>query len=730
MNRKIERLVLTGVLVVVSVWLLTRSESGALFDRFDRLSHDLAMKQLVETSTVSDEVTVVVVDDESLARLEERWPLDRGRWGDAINRIASYGPATIAIDAWFESPAPRDDVDLALDVADQIRDGSLGDLAEGQALARALDRAAALRDGDRRFAFALAEYGRAILGIACTPTASDIRRRESSSRPAALAVDHVPGRALPCPQIAGNTPSLAQSARRQAGLNLLADDVGVVRRYHYFFRQDTAVFPSLGMAALIVARPDEADALIARAAAADRGAPVLRHSLPGAIRTVRFSDVIESPLGTPALEQAFRGRIVLVGVSALGTEDTVATALTRRMPGVFVHAAAIGNLLTDQYLETEGTWPDRAVLGAVALTVMTGVASWWVPSVALLIGFVVLVGTAWTGLWAWGVGQGVFIPLLPVLAACLVWAGVRLVFIGLRVRADRQREDAIRRAFQHYLAPQVVQALVDDPNRLRLGGDRRELTAFFADIQGFTAISEQLDPLELVQLLNQCLGTMSEIIIAEGGTIDKYVGDAVVAMFGAPIGDDRHALRACRAALRCQAALDALQDTWVSRGLPRMRARIGLNSGTALVGNMGSELRFDYTMIGDTVNLAARLEGANATYGTRILAGEETVLLAGDDVVTREIDVVRPKGKQRAVQIAEVMALPADADEALQGRIAAYEAALADYRAQRWPEALDRLAPLVEMDDGPAMLLAERIRTFRLYPPPEDWDGVYTMTTK
>ncbi|MEN9797138.1 MAG: hypothetical protein RL653_834, partial [Pseudomonadota bacterium] len=246
----------------------------------------------------------------------------------------------------------------------------------------------------------------------------------------------------------------------------------------------------------------------------------------------------------------------------------------------------------------------------------------------------------------------------------------------------------------------------------------------------FTTVSEQLDPAELVSVLNGYLGPMTEIILEEGGTIDKYIGDAIVAMWGAPLDQPDHAQRACRAAVRCQLKLEEIRRACAAKGLPELHVRIGLNSGEALVGNLGSESRFDYTMIGDTVNLAARLEGANSVYGTRILCGERTLELARGAVELRELDLLQVKGKTRGVRVAEVAALSGALEGPTADRFARFAEALAALRAREFERAKSSFEVLAAEGDAPSAVMAERCAEWLAQPPPPTWDGSYKLTTK
>ncbi len=247
-------------------------------------------------------------------------------------------------------------------------------------------------------------------------------------------------------------------------------------------------------------------------------------------------------------------------------------------------------------------------------------------------------------------------------------------------------------------------------------------------MQGFTSISESLPPEELVSLLNAFLSEMTDIILDSGGTLDKYEGDAIIAFWNAPLEQPDHALRACRAALRCQARLEELRPSFGEKYGRELRMRIGLNSGEAVVGNMGSRSRFDYTAMGDTVNLASRLEGACKAYGVFILAGEETVARAGATIVSREVDTLRVVGKKHPVRVFELIGEAGSVAGETAGSLGEYQSALEAYRARNFEAAL-RLFESLEKDPV-AVVYAGRCREYLASPPPEGWDGVFELKTK
>lgn len=289
----------------------------------------------------------------------------------------------------------------------------------------------------------------------------------------------------------------------------------------------------------------------------------------------------------------------------------------------------------------------------------------------------------------------------------------------------------VKSTFKRYLSPTVVEQLLRDPDRQRLGGERRELTVFFSDLSGFTSVSEQMGPERLVELINEYLSVMTDAAFAHEGTVDKYEGDAVVAFWGAPIAQPDHALRACRAALASLAAFQALERRWRASGLPAFGLRIGLNTGPMVVGNIGSAARLEYTVMGDEVNLGARLEGANKVYGTSILISEATRNSAGDAVETRELDWLAVKGKRRATRVYELLGAAGSLTEARRRGRDAFERGLSLYRHRAWDDAEAAFREALEaLGDEASKVFLARVAAFRLKPPPADWDGIFVLADK
>jgi adenylate cyclase len=285
--------------------------------------------------------------------------------------------------------------------------------------------------------------------------------------------------------------------------------------------------------------------------------------------------------------------------------------------------------------------------------------------------------------------------------------------------------------FGKYVSPVVIDNLIQNPDMINLGGEKRNITIFFSDIRGFTRISEKLKPENLVHLLNEYLTEMTSVIIKDDGLVDKYMGDAIMAFWGAPLDQPDHPTMACSSSLEMLEKLGELNKKWKNEGIPSFRIGIGLNSGEAIVGNMGSSSRFDYTAMGDNVNLASRLEGLNKVYGTNIIISENTYDLVKDKFETRKLDSVRVKGKEKPVIIYELISEKGKISKNEIDFIKKYEKGLEHYCNKKWNDAIKSFEDALKIiDDDASKLFIERCEEFIKNPPSADWDGVCEMKTK
>ncbi len=432
----------------------------------------------------------------------------------------------------------------------------------------------------------------------------------------------------------------------------------------------------------------------------------------------------------------FDGKIVFVGSTIPEDQDYFATPFLNEpgvvgaslTPGVEVHAHAVDTILRQRFIHVAPFWTNALliIVVGVGVTLLSArLKAIWGGVFSLgMIGLVM------------GVSYLLFSRFDVWLLAASPAVTVAFAYTGSTISlyvVEQQEKARIRGMFQQYVPPRVVSELMAHPELLALGGEERELTVLFSDVANFTSISEDLTPSDLVGLLNEYLTSMTEIVVENDGIIDKYEGDALMAEFGAPVPYEEHALKACKAALDMQRTLVELRENWSKEGRPELTARIGINTGVMLVGNMGSRHIMDYTVMGDNVNLASRLEGTNKVYGTRICISEPTYDVVAGEIISRELDLIRVKGKHRPVRIFEVLETTDQGIPA--GRAAMierFEMGLYMYRERQFADAHEIFADILELspDDGPSLRYKARCQQYIEKPPPDDWDGVFVMTTK
>ena len=425
-----------------------------------------------------------------------------------------------------------------------------------------------------------------------------------------------------------------------------------------------------------------------------------------------------------------RGKLVLVGLTATGFADDYWTPVSRKgkMDGVEIHANAFETVMRpDQFIAPA---PSRmtilSIFAAGGTAFLAG--AFLTPWAAAIILTVVAIG--YLAAAAVAVDNAALLLNLPfpllTLAVCF------LAILMFRVIFEQAQQRALKGAMSQYLSIDVMEEVIRDPGGLKLGGDKREMTVMFSDIRGFTSFSETLEPDQLVHLLNRYLTRMSDVIFKHQGTIDKYMGDAIMAFWGAPRSQPDHARLACSTALEMVQELERLNSEFRREGIPPLHMGVGLNTGLMAVGNMGSERRFDYTVMGDSVNLGSRLEGLNKEYGTSIIASEATLARAGDQLCSRFLDLVAVQGKREPTEAYELLPTNGQSDQARDEMLAAYTAGMDCYRRRDFRVALEYFEVALQhaADDRPSQLYRERCIELLANPPPADWDGVFVMTHK
>jgi len=550
----------------------------------------------------------------------------------------------------------------------------------------------------------------------------------------------VPFAAFPIPEVGANATVLANVIDEP-------DIDGIFRRVSPFRVFDGRIVPSMGLAGFVVGQKASHPAVEGqeglvqemrfkngyllvggKAVPLDKaGKMTLRFRGPsGTYESASAAEVIQSELRfregkEPTLKNPdfFKNSYVFFGFSAPGLLDLRPTPISKVFAGVEIHATMLDNLLSNDSMH------DTSVAAVVLTTLL------------LSFGSGLLVTSSRTVRHSL-VAFAVFLPL-PVVIGLLSYAlgfwwpivvhgnAVTLSLVGglvLNYATEGRQKAFIKKAFRYYLSPAVIERILEDPSKLQLGGERRELTIFFSDLESFSSISERLDPHSLTSLLNDYLSDMTDIILEEGGTLDKYEGDAIIAFWNAPLTQEDHALRACRTAIRCQRKLQERQEEFARRAGRPLRMRIGMNTGEVVVGNMGSHTRFDYTVLGDAANLAARLEGANKAFNTYTMVSEATWQQTSGQIVGREMGLLTVVGRKTPVRVFELIGFPGETDTP---ETEAFHRGLSCCYAGEWTEALAILEGLSK--DPVAKVYAQRCRTL-IGTPGASWDGIWNLQEK
>ncbi len=451
---------------------------------------------------------------------------------------------------------------------------------------------------------------------------------------------------------------------------------------------------------------------------------------PGSFRRYSFADVLDGKYA----DSEFDDKIVLIGATAPDLHDDyfVPTSYGKAMPGVEVHANVVQQLLTGRNVRIAPAWLTILTIFIVALVVALLVyylPIWLSASLSAAL-FLIYIFIA-----IFVFDAGIILNIVYVPVSIIVTYLATMIYFYL---SEKRSKKQIKGAFEKYVSKDVISHILEHPEKLKLGGERREITVFFSDIRGFTTISEKLGPEQLVHLLNEYLTEMTNIILRYNGVVDKYMGDAIMAFWNAPLNQPRHAEIACMASLDMERRLKELQKKWKADGVPHLEIGIGLNTGAAVVGNMGSYDRFDYTAMGDTVNLGSRLEGINKPYGTRMIISESTKKkVEKKKFLVRKLDMVRVKGKNEPIVIYELVSAKKDAADWYYDVVTRFEKGLELYFKQKWAAAKKEFTAAESIrvkkgkaHDGPSNAFIERCDFFRKHPPGKGWDGVWVMKTK
>jgi adenylate cyclase len=672
-----EMFILLFFIAVLSNW------TGFHFEIFKSLefrSNDLffRLRNHIHAPTIPDNIVIVAIDEPSMQEFNLQWPWPRRLHGDLVSALHKAGAAVIGFDVVFSEPEDA--------------------------------------ESDHDFALAIKRAGNVVL-------AED--RKITEERLYDLTTEVLP------------LPILQKAAKNTGLVWLMLDDDGFVRRAE--LEQDN-VFPF----ALVIAEvyrthqgrhvdPDNPVSTFNLLHETDTPIIINYLGAPRSVKTVSYYQALDYRRWLP--EGFFRNKIVLIGFNLAAPPDIkisdhfsypyLSTAHAQ-ISGVEIHATLVDTLLRERYLQTlPQVWQQFVFIIFLAVgAILLWRSSHWKGAL-----FVTgLVGAFLICQFLFFYSGHYLTYVVTPLSALMLFLIAERVY-GYAV-VDREKR-FIRQAFGHYISPAVVNQLIEHPEKLNLYGEFYDTTVVFTDLAGFTSLSEKMEPMDLRELLTEYFSEMVEAMLTQNGTLDKFIGDAMMCFFGVPVRTPEHARQGVLTAWEMQHRLQRLNTRWIERKFPPLSMRIGINSGRVVAGNMGTTNVFNYTIMGDPVNLGARLESANKQYGTNLMMGETTYNMTKGEFDTRWLDCIRVKGKEQAVSVYELLGPVGTMDGPRMEQIRLYESAFAAYLKQDFQTAIQLLEQLLHSGhDQPAVVLKERCESYLQSPPGDDWDGVYTMTSK
>jgi adenylate cyclase len=681
-------------------------------------------------------VVIADIDEASLKEIGQ-WPWPRTVIADLVTKLRIAGAVAVGFDVLFAEP-------------DRMSPAVAANSFRGLD-AETREKLAALPNNDMVLADAIKNAGGVVVGQAgaAAPGPRDDAQASPQTGFAVRGPDPRPF-LVTFAGLLRNIPSIEQAAAGRGLFSIDPERDGIVRRVPVVMEAQDALVPSLtmemlrvvGRSSAILVRTDQtgvrAVAVPGLEVPTDKNGQFWVHfNRHDPQRYVSAADILNGRVPPDHL----RGRLVLIGTSAVGLLDIKTTPVEPAMPGVEVHAQILENVLTKSLLSSPGYAIGAEIVAAVVFGLAIIVAAPMLPAaIVAALGAILIAGLIGIS-WYFFVAHNLLIDFTYPLISC--WL-IYLVLTFVNYFREQQQRQQIRSAFGFYLSPPLVEQLARSPEKLVLGGEERRMTILFSDVRGFTSISEHYkdDPQGLTRLMNRFLTPLTNAIIERKGTIDKYIGDAIMAFWNAPVDDGEHEANACDAALEMLTRAEMLNgelkhEAEASGGVYMpLRIGIGLNSGPCVVGNMGSDFRFNYSVLGDTVNLASRLESRTKDYRLSLVIGSRTAERAKEKFATMEIDLIQVKGKKQPELVFTVLGRAELGEDPQCAELRDLNTQmLAAYRKQQWDEA-ERLIERCRKTaghfgvDGLYEMYVERIAVYRAEPPPPDWTGVYEAETK
>jgi adenylate cyclase len=696
-------------------------------DRF----YDFRMRQTLDPNKKDRRVVLVAIDDHSIGKVG-KWPFPRDYYAKFMDKLKVFGTKVIAYDVFFSEESL-----------------SCPGVSPDKIMADAITNFQSVPGNKVILPYSLSNHPSGTfkeLPDVMYEYMIDSKEEEGAS----LIEKFIETKVFPIDQFVNKSPALAH-------IQVYPDLDGLIRHYPIVGNVEELYFPGFSLSAYaaytgdkpkLMTRAFGESSLILKSGEMHlnfRGESKVRWlGSTSNFNVVSFWDVVQAQNNDEKMKEMFENTIVFLGSTAFGAHDLRHTPVDTLMPGVFFHMNMAHMLLDGYFYRHES---DSAIMSWSILIIGTflilliqifGNPVLDIASVITISLSLIFYDTYF--LTPDGYQVKLFFCLFSI-GACYSWNTLLHFYLANK---DKQ---FLKSAFGNYISPELIDEMYSSGEAPKLGGDSGVRTAYFTDIQGFSTFSEKLTATKLVELLNEYLTAMTDILLEEGGTLDKYEGDAIIAFFGAPMPQEDHARRACLVAQRMQESLLELRKKWVSEGdkwpeiVHNMRMRIGINSGEIVTGNMGSASRMNYTMMGDSVNLAARLEESAKQYGMFTHVSKETLELAGDDFLWRELDTIKVMGKTQPVTSFDLLGLNKSASEYLKALSEKFEQALILYKDQQFEEALKLFKFTLELEyqrypllkgvkTNPSEIYIKRCEDYLKTPPPPEWDGVYTLTSK
>jgi len=737
-------------LAIVFLCILFMFQNFSFFEQMELKTIDLRFRTRGDILP-GNNIALAVIDEKSLAQ-EGKWMWPRSKLAKVITKLSDAGAAVIGVDLVFSEP---DEKSLSKYI-NQIEKTLTGKNIKDNDVFSYLDELKLKTDNDYLLARAIQESkSKIVLGFflqmeaekASHFTDEQLDSLQEFALPAVYKIIQYKSiEAMEFPFLETfathtNIPQISMSSPYSGFFNNIPDPDGVIRTLPTLVKFRDDLYAPLSVKILSAYLGEEPQGVID-----DYGVQSFRIgqqidfptdekgrlyiNYRGGEKSFPYLSVTDI-LNDNIDRDAVKDKIIILGATAAGIFDVVSTPFEAVYPGPEIHASIIDMVLSQDYLY-KPEWLDFLTILTIVIfglgigIILPKIGAFAGACVAIIpfIGYVFFCQYIFTS-------HGWILNMVYPLLVILITYSIMTAYTFL-IESSQKR--FIKNAFSTYLAPAVVRQLMDNPETLVLGGEKRKITAFFSDVQSFTSISEKLKPDELVALLNEFLTEMTDIILEYNGTVDKFEGDAIIAFFGAPGELENQEEIACTVSLKMQKRLSELRVKWREEGKPELRNRIGLDTGTAVVGNMGSQNRMDYTMMGDTVNTAARLEGVNKVYGCYTLVSKGTYLpaAASGSIFGRELDSVLLVGKNEPIDIYELIGFTDDIDDDTKTMAAYYAEALNAYRKQEWDTAISlfKKAELLFPEDKAILTMLQRCREFKSSPPSGKWNGAFRLTSK